>query len=321
MVEENNYETYQGEELDKSLDLNWHHFKFRSYDAAIGRFLQIDPLAATYVYNSTYAFAENNVVSGTDIEGLELSFQLDGSRATGVVGPRQGTYSLQEVRSIMSKRKTQQQAWENKIAAMPAAASSRATIDYPSSHISRAKYLYPQSGLMVAEGVGIGAKEAVTDVALGGVGVGIIKGAKYIKRFKAGDNVTSPFSFNRFKRGRIGERMMGANMSWPSNFPTIDRVIDGVATSIKTYDLDAKTYNQGNKLLSRLKSDINKLDNLSGKTSWGGTVVEEGVDYTGKMFEIGVQTGKGTDAQWSQIQKAIEYALSKDINVGIRFID
>ena len=37
----------------------------------IGRFFNIDPLAESYVYNSTYAFAENRVIDGRELEGLE----------------------------------------------------------------------------------------------------------------------------------------------------------------------------------------------------------------------------------------------------------
>jgi hypothetical protein len=37
----------------------------------IGRFLQIDPLADKYVHNSTYAYAENDVIRSIDLEGLE----------------------------------------------------------------------------------------------------------------------------------------------------------------------------------------------------------------------------------------------------------
>jgi len=40
-------------------------------DPQIGRFLQIDPLSERYVYNSTYAYAENDVVNSIDLEGLE----------------------------------------------------------------------------------------------------------------------------------------------------------------------------------------------------------------------------------------------------------
>ncbi len=62
---------YQGQELQDELNLNWDSFKWRNYDFAIGRFMSVDPLAEKYVYNSTYAFAENRVVDGRELEGLE----------------------------------------------------------------------------------------------------------------------------------------------------------------------------------------------------------------------------------------------------------
>ena len=45
-------------------------YGFRLYNPAIARFLSVDPLASSYPYNSPYAFAENNVISGIDAEGL-----------------------------------------------------------------------------------------------------------------------------------------------------------------------------------------------------------------------------------------------------------
>ena len=42
------------------------------YDAAIGRFSSIDPLADVYVYNSTYAFQENKLGLGSEFEGKEI---------------------------------------------------------------------------------------------------------------------------------------------------------------------------------------------------------------------------------------------------------
>lgn len=46
-------------------------FKFRGYDPRIGRFWSVDPLARSYPWNSTYAFAENRVIDGIDLEGKE----------------------------------------------------------------------------------------------------------------------------------------------------------------------------------------------------------------------------------------------------------
>ncbi|QMU66563.1 MAG: hypothetical protein GKR88_21230 [Flavobacteriaceae bacterium] len=63
---------YQGQELTEELGLNMYEFKYRFYDAAIGRFLSIDPLANVYVYNSTYAFQENKLGLGSEFEGKEI---------------------------------------------------------------------------------------------------------------------------------------------------------------------------------------------------------------------------------------------------------
>jgi RHS repeat-associated protein len=46
-------------------------YTYRMYDARIAKFLSVDPLAPSYPWNSPYAFAENRVVDGIDLEGLE----------------------------------------------------------------------------------------------------------------------------------------------------------------------------------------------------------------------------------------------------------
>ncbi len=40
-------------------------------DPRVGRFLSIDPLASEYPHNSPYAFSENRVIDGVELEGLE----------------------------------------------------------------------------------------------------------------------------------------------------------------------------------------------------------------------------------------------------------
>jgi RHS repeat-associated protein len=67
-----NKKKFIGQQLDDDLGLNWYQFRFRNHDPQIGRFIEIDPLADKYVYNSTYAYAENKVGMGFDLEGLEL---------------------------------------------------------------------------------------------------------------------------------------------------------------------------------------------------------------------------------------------------------
>lgn len=47
------------------------NFKYRGYDSRIGRFWSVDPLAASYPWNSSYAFSENRVIDAIELEGLE----------------------------------------------------------------------------------------------------------------------------------------------------------------------------------------------------------------------------------------------------------
>ena len=68
---------FQSQEHVDDLGLNWDSFKWRNHQPDIGRFFNIDPLAAKYVYNSPYAFSENKVVAHKELEGLE-SFPING---------------------------------------------------------------------------------------------------------------------------------------------------------------------------------------------------------------------------------------------------
>jgi RHS repeat-associated protein len=62
---------FQGQEHIDDLNLGWDSFKWRNHQPDIGRFFGIDPLADKYVYNSPYAFSENQVVAHRELEGLE----------------------------------------------------------------------------------------------------------------------------------------------------------------------------------------------------------------------------------------------------------
>lgn len=46
-------------------------YGFRIYDPRVGRFLSVDPLFKGYPWNSTYAYAENDVIRSIDLDGLE----------------------------------------------------------------------------------------------------------------------------------------------------------------------------------------------------------------------------------------------------------
>lgn len=68
---ENNHKTFQGQEINKELGLNWISFKYRNYDPSLARFHNVDPLAQEYAYQSPYNFSENRVIDGVELEGAE----------------------------------------------------------------------------------------------------------------------------------------------------------------------------------------------------------------------------------------------------------
>ena len=62
---------FQGQEHQEDLGLNWDSFKYRNYDMAIGRFMNIDPLTEDYHTWSPYVFSGNRVLDSRELEGLE----------------------------------------------------------------------------------------------------------------------------------------------------------------------------------------------------------------------------------------------------------
>jgi len=48
------------------------------HDPRLGRFFTVDPLTVKYSWNSTYAFSENRVLDGIDLEGREWFYAADG---------------------------------------------------------------------------------------------------------------------------------------------------------------------------------------------------------------------------------------------------
>jgi len=64
---------FQGQETDDEIygGENAVSYKYRVHDPRLGRFLSLDPLAPKYPHNSPYAFSENRVIDGVELEGLE----------------------------------------------------------------------------------------------------------------------------------------------------------------------------------------------------------------------------------------------------------
>ena len=88
---------FQGQEQQTDLNLGWYGYKYRMHDPTIGRFSAVDPLAEDYKYNSPYAFSENRLINGVELEGLEWRWSTGDEVANyyangNIVGPEQYGY-------------------------------------------------------------------------------------------------------------------------------------------------------------------------------------------------------------------------------------
>ena len=84
---------FQGQEIDTEIKLNDDgspnansiNYKFRMHDPRLGRFFAVDPLFKEFPWNSSYAFSENRVIDGIELEGLEVV--VLNAEARAMVGP------------------------------------------------------------------------------------------------------------------------------------------------------------------------------------------------------------------------------------------
>jgi RHS repeat-associated protein len=118
-----------------------------------------------------------------------------------------------------------------------------------------------------------------------------------------GSQTPSVWSLAPAARGLAIEAQLGANL--PQNFPTIDRFADGIATSIKSLDLNASSYQKAGTLMSTLTGYIDKVAGFNGGSVSGVTITSGQV--AARALELAVP-GAGTAAQQNVIKAASQYA-------------
>ena len=62
---------YNGKELDTKNGLNWYDYGARHYDAVLGRWHVVDPLAEKYYSSSPFVYCGNNPINRIDPTGME----------------------------------------------------------------------------------------------------------------------------------------------------------------------------------------------------------------------------------------------------------
>jgi contact-dependent growth inhibition (CDI) system restriction endonuclease-like protein len=111
---------------------------------------------------------------------------------------------------------------------------------------------------------------------------------------------TDPWKLGWAARGRYFEDQLGRTLH--PNFPTIDKIPDGIATSIKSIDLNAATYQDGARLTYRLNKYVDDLIEFNGASLADDEV--ESSDIDGRALHLAIPKGSMTEAQ----QRAVEAA-------------
>ena len=71
---------YNGKELDTKKGLDWYDYGARQYDAALGRFTTVDPMAEKYYPESPYSYCGNNPIMFIDPDGhMKVIYNPDGT--------------------------------------------------------------------------------------------------------------------------------------------------------------------------------------------------------------------------------------------------
>src|SRR6185312_12441320 len=114
-------------------------------------------------------------------------------------------------------------------------------------------------------------------------------------------------------RGFAIHEAMGGNLPWW--FKGIDDFTEGVATSFKTIDLDAATYQSPQNLTSTINRYVNKLAAFNGKSYTGYEVRAQQI--TGRTLKLVTPEGSMTATQKTAIDAAIERAKSRGITLTV----
>jgi len=136
---------------------------------------------------------------------------------------------------------------------------------------------------------------------------------------RAANAAQSVWQMRPFDRGVAIENMLGRSPNLVDNFPTIDRFQSGVATSIKSIDLTAKSYQNINTLTRTVQGYVDKMAQWQGQRSpWGGVTIRSS-QITGRAVDLAIPPG-ATQAQMNALQQIQQHATGVGVQLNIMTI-
>jgi hypothetical protein len=115
-------------------------------------------------------------------------------------------------------------------------------------------------------------------------------------------------------RGLAIEQQLGGNL--PAGFPVVDAFQNGVATSMKSIDLSAGSYQSAQTLSSQLNGYVDALAGWEGQTTpYGGVVIQPG-----QIAETTLQIGFPSGAMSTMQQGVFDAVAARAQSLGVNLI-
>jgi len=203
---------FQNQETDEELWDGAINYKYRVEDARLGRFFSVDPLFKDYAYNSTYAFSENRVIDGVELEGLE--YQSANGEAKG---PLKADYAAKNKMSLEKEFRKSNSLEQGQ--PLPIISASKTNKTNPNSdNTTGLGYYKPQFTANLSANAGISADLGLVGGTLNYAGVTIL-GLDNNDIYVLGHNnsndigreINKEYSFNAKSLGAEGAKLITSN--------------------------------------------------------------------------------------------------------------
>ncbi len=134
----------------------------------------------------------------------------------------------------------------------------------------------------------------------------------------AAQTVQSVWRLDPLRRGQEIERLLGRSPQLSQNFPVIDRFENGVATSIKSVDLGAKSYQNIGTLTNTVRGYVSELANWQGVRSWGNFGIGPN-DIRARELLLAIPSG-ATEAQMAALRALQQWAANVGVVVNVTVV-
>jgi RHS repeat-associated protein len=285
--------SYTGQ-YSNTADFGWMYYKARWYDSTLGRFAQPDsivPGAGDPRAWDRYSYVKNNPVNFSDPSG----HCLDG--ATTILCIAMGVGALIGYGA---------QVYDNMNQGM----------DFGEALITNISGEEILLGALIGGGVVIGAAAISLGLSAIGLTAGFACadgdcGNEIQLSAKLGQDA---WKMDNLTRGKIIESAIGRSPQRVQNFPTIDRFENGIATSIKSIDLTAKSYQSVETLTRTVQGYINALANWQG-ARWGGVTIQAN-QIAGRELILAIPPN-ASQAQLQSLQQLQQWALDQGVTLTL----